>query len=79
MWSRPSFPGDIVYSVGRRIQGLVTTVDSGITDSGSTVTYTLTGLEPFVTYTVIVTAMGTNIQDPNICQIAAKTSEGSTE
>ena len=70
-WSRPETIGrsDYFYMVSHSDPsnlGELITVEEELVDSGSTVTYTVTGLLPFTPYMVLVSNQnGVSAQDPN--------------
>lgn len=79
-WNRPGAADGYVYSIARTDPpslGFIEVANS-ITDAGDSISYMLTGLAPFTTYTLQVTATGGDLRDPNTCELTGKTLEGGT-
>ena len=57
--------------------GVFRTIDDSIADSGTSLTYTLRGLNTFTFYAVKLTAQSSNqTEDPDLCKIVVSTAEG---
>ena len=77
-WTRPNFDGSVSYNIDLNDPNdalKFQEVAKNIVGDSQTMGHVLTGLDPFTTYVVKVTA--TNGEDTDVCQFASKTAEGS--